>query len=284
MCSLPPVFVAVLLSVPVLSQQATPRASQQLLQQTVLALSPAVAVSDLTMSGNAVRDTAPGQESGTVVFSAMSSGETRMDLSAPSGQHSEVYARGPRGLVGQWSGPDLKTHAVVEHNTWADPAWFSPLLILQRAAQSPSLAVSEITAAATTKSSPVIPEHLRIQHNPASPDNPSANRNLNGVTRNTMQAAWNTPKMDFYADPATHLPFELDFNTHPDNDFGRNIAVRVLYSDYRTVDGVKIPFHIQKLMNGNPMLDIQLESAKINAGLAASAFVVTAKAQQGEIR
>jgi hypothetical protein len=248
------------------------------------ALGSGAAVSDVALSGSCVRDAAPEKETGTVVLSAMNTGETRVDLSAPSGQHSEIYARGPHGMVGQWSGPSQEARAISEHNTWADPAWFSPLMILQRAAQSASLVVEEVSAGSTAGGSQLRPEHLRIERNPASAQNPKTNGAWNGITRKAMEAAWNAPNMDFYADPATHLPFELDFNTHPDNDFGRNISVRILYSDYRTVDGVKMPFHIQKLMNGNIMLDIQLDSARVNSGLAANTFVVTAKTPQRGIR
>jgi hypothetical protein len=76
------------------------------------------------------------------------------------------------------------------------------------------------------------------------------------------------------------LPTELAFNLHPDNNLGENVPIRVKYSDYRPVNGLQVPFHLQKFMNGTLMWDVELESANFNSGLAANSFVVTEKASR----
>jgi len=94
------------------------------------------------------------------------------------------------------------------------------------------------------------------------------------VVVDTLQAA---SQFDLYLDPATSLPTEMAFQTHPDNRVSQNIPVRIRYSDYRVVNGVQIPFHVQKFLNNSLYLELQFEAASFNTGLAANTFVVSAE-------
>jgi hypothetical protein len=87
-------------------------------------------------------------------------------------------------------------------------------------------------------------------------------------------------QFDVDLDPASSLPVEMTFATHPDNNVGQEIPVRVVYSDYRSVNGAQIPFHIEKFLNNSLILDIQLETAGINGGIAASTFAVSEAASR----
>ena len=80
--------------------------------------------------------------------------------------------------------------------------------------------------------------------------------------------------MDFYLDPQTLLPLVITFNEHPDADSMTDIAVQVLFSDYRSANGATVPFHIQRFVNNTLILDIQLASSTINSGIADSIFTV----------
>jgi hypothetical protein len=80
--------------------------------------------------------------------------------------------------------------------------------------------------------------------------------------------------MDFFLDPTTLLPLGLSYTTHPDNNALLDISVEVQFSDYQSVGGVQIPFHVQKLLNGGLALDLQIHSATLNSGLSANAFSV----------
>jgi hypothetical protein len=81
-------------------------------------------------------------------------------------------------------------------------------------------------------------------------------------------------KMDFFLDPTTFLPAAVTFNIHPDNDAGLDIPIEVRFSDYRAVNGVQVPFHVQKFLNNSLVLDLQFATAVLNTGLAASQFQV----------
>ncbi len=64
----------------------------------------------------------------------------------------------------------------------------------------------------------------------------------------------------------------MTFNVHPDSNALLDIPVDVRFSDYRTVSGAKVPFHVQKYLNNGLVLDFQAQSVTLNSGLAASSF------------
>jgi hypothetical protein len=69
---------------------------------------------------------------------------------------------------------------------------------------------------------------------------------------------------DLGLDPVTFLPMVLAYSIHPDNGAPVAIAIEVHYSDYHAVNGVQIPFLIQRYVNGALQLEIQVSSAQIN--------------------
>jgi hypothetical protein len=81
-------------------------------------------------------------------------------------------------------------------------------------------------------------------------------------------------QMDFFLDATTFLPVATTFNIHPDDDAGLDIPIEARFSDYRTVSGAQIPFHVQKFLNNGLILDLQFATAVLNTGLTASQFQV----------
>lgn len=69
---------------------------------------------------------------------------------------------------------------------------------------------------------------------------------------------------DIGLDTVSLLPAVLAYSVHPDNGAPVSIAIEIHYSDYRTVSGVQIPFHIQRYVNGFLQLDILVSSAAVN--------------------
>jgi len=80
--------------------------------------------------------------------------------------------------------------------------------------------------------------------------------------------------MDIFFDATTLLPAALTLNTHPDNDAGLDIRIEIRFSDYRVVNGVQTPFHVQKYLNNGLVLDLQISTVSLNTGLSAAAFSV----------
>ena len=84
---------------------------------------------------------------------------------------------------------------------------------------------------------------------------------------------------DIFLDSTTSLPVAIAFNIHPDNNALLDIPAEIQFSDYRTVKGAQIPFHLQKFINNTLTLDLQFQSATTNSGLLATDFVATGVTQ-----
>jgi hypothetical protein len=70
--------------------------------------------------------------------------------------------------------------------------------------------------------------------------------------------------MDLGLDPTTLLPAVLAYTVRPDNGAQTQIAIEIHYSSYQSVNGVQVPFHIQRYVNGALQLDILISSAQVN--------------------
>jgi hypothetical protein len=81
-------------------------------------------------------------------------------------------------------------------------------------------------------------------------------------------------QVDFLIDSQSRLLSSILFNVHSDTNAGEDIPVEIDFSDFRSVSGAQIPFHIQKVLNGSVFLDIQIQNVTVNSGLTASAFAV----------
>jgi hypothetical protein len=69
--------------------------------------------------------------------------------------------------------------------------------------------------------------------------------------------------VDLGLDPASLLPAVLTYSVRPDNGAPVPIAIEIHYSNYQTVNGVKVPFTIQRYVNGSLQLDIAVTSAQV---------------------
>jgi hypothetical protein len=69
--------------------------------------------------------------------------------------------------------------------------------------------------------------------------------------------------VDLGLDPASLLPAVLTYSVRPDNGAPIPTAIEIHYSNYQTVNGVKVPFTIQRYVNGSLQLDIAVTSAQV---------------------
>ena len=58
-----------------------------------------------------------------------------------------------------------------------------------------------------------------------------------------------------------------------DVDMRTDISAEVLFADYRTVNGLQIPFRIQRHIGGG-VLDVTLTDATLNSAVSASTFSI----------
>jgi hypothetical protein len=254
-----PASLLFLFSTPTQSQQ-TPSNDQQALQflrGSLNALNPNVGVNDVTLSGTVRRIAGSDDDSGTAVFKALASGAARAHLTLFSGQRSEVHDLSGTEPAGTWSGPDRVSHAVAFHNLISEPVWFFPAFAIAR-----SLSVSGyvITYVGHETHNGHAVEHVSV-HQISPFQAPPVGVSFEHLTR-----------VDFFLDSNILLPEAISFNMHPDNDAMLDIPVEVQFSDYRTVNGTQVPFHVQRFLNSGLILDFHADSATLNTGLSANDF------------
>jgi hypothetical protein len=225
------------------------------LQRTLAALSASTPVSDVALTGTAHYIAGSDDETGTATLKAVV-GASRIDLNLSSGPRSEVVNTSA-SLAGTWSGPDGVAHQMSGHNLMlVDPAWFFPAFPIAHGLSSGYVA----TDVGQENRNGQVVEHVTISQTSAAETPPGAP---------TMA---HLSQMDFFLDSTTFLPVAINFNIHPDDNALLDIPIEIRLSDYRAVNGVQIPFHVQKFLNNGLVLDLQFTTAVLNTGLAASQF------------
>jgi hypothetical protein len=250
------VAVVLLLS-PAVANAQNPASDPQaitLAQQSIKALTGGATVTDVTLTANVTSILGSDYESGTGTFQAKGTGESRSDLSlSTSGTRTDV-----RNLVsgGAWGKNGGTSTAYAGHNCWTDAAWFFPALSSLTQMANPNFIFKYI---GTEPHGGVKSQHIQIYQLAAQGQPPSVQR---------------LSTMDFYLDSASSLPLGIDFNTHADNDMNLDIPVSVNFANYQPVQGVQVPFHIQRMLNGGVVLDVTVTTAVINTGLANTLFTL----------
>ena len=246
-----------LISLPVIAQQSTSTSPQPttLLQNSLAVLAGKQSITDVTLTGSVRRIAGSVDESGSVVLKALASGAGRIDLNLPSGVSSETSNALAALPTGAWSGADSVSHAVPLHNLLTEPAWFfTPFVIGHRL--SAAGYVAAYIGHETLGTQAV--EHVSVSQVASADSGGTLTQHLSQV--------------DFFLDSTTLLPAAVAFNTHPDNNALLDIPVQIQFSDYRPLNGVQIPFHIQKFLNNSLFLDFQIQAVALNSGLSASTF------------
>ena len=234
-----------------LAQGGTGNAAS-LLGQLSTAFAGAQVVQSVQLSGTATWYAGSLVDSGTVTLSASTSGASQMQLALTStGQRTETESGLGSSATCQWAGADGVAYQVQPTNCWRPALWFLPALSLQ-----PSLLPSYLNATdlglSAVGSGDGVYRHLQSQLVMSGlPDSISAQVAQQSIT-------------DLGLDPTSLLPAILAYSVQPDSGAQTSIAVQILYSNYQAVNGVQIPFHIQRYVNGSLQLDILVNSAQIN--------------------
>jgi hypothetical protein len=254
-------FCLCLLPFPVWAQQTAATSAQGavLLQRSLGALVGATPVADVTLTGVGRRISGPDDESGAVTLKAMVGGAAKIEMNLPSGAHSEVRAESPNGPAGNWAGPNGVLHEHSQHNCWTDAAWFFPAF-LSAYGGSQDVQVSYVGPESRDGASVV---HLRFTK--LVPGNSA---------RNASSFVAQLSQTEVYLDPQSLLPVAIAFNIHPDNNASSDIPVEVRYSDYRSVNANRVPFHVQEYIQHGLSLDLAITSVIFNSGLNSSEFPI----------
>jgi hypothetical protein len=220
------------------------------LQSSLQALTGNTVTTDVTLTGSGEWIAGSYDETGASTYKATSSAN-RLDVALPAGTRSEIRSISGGVAVGTWIGTDGISHDISNQNLITDPGWFPAFTIASLLSSSNSVFtyVGQETRNGAT-----------VLHVMATQQFPTLAGNGGELLQHLTQE-------DIYLDPSTLLPVAYAFNAHPDTNAVLDIPVEIRYSNYQTVSGAQIPFHVQKYINNSLTLDLQIENAALNTGV-----------------
>lgn len=159
------------------------------------------------------------------------------------GNRTETQDTFANGQGCSWSAEDGVAHTAPAHNCQVPLAWFLPEVGFFSAQLPASGTSTLLTGSANTIHWATLPP---------------ANAATDAVSLLAHIGQYN---LEF--SPTSFLPTRLTYSVHPDSNAGVDIPVSIEYSNYQTINGVAIPFHIQRYFNGTLSLDITMANAVI---------------------
>ena len=237
------------LCLPMGVRQGHSQTVQQILSSAATAFSHGKPVNSITLTGTATWIAGSDKESGNATLTANADGSFTVQLALDKGIRSEAQTSFTSSTSCTFTGIDAVVHASSEHNCLSNLAWFLPDVAVFGGKQ-PSFVLTLLTAD-NNASQPFI--HLRQQQVLSS---------LSVAAGSQFLAHLST--VNFYLDPSSYLLSVLDYDIHPDNNAGVDIPEQVIFTDYRAVNGVNIPFRIERYINGVLNLDLTVTQASAN--------------------
>lgn len=217
--------------------------------QAMAALTSGNPVNSVGESGSVTRTVGPDQEQGTVTLQSSGIMNSEVDISTAAGVRSEIRTMTGTYPDGAWIGLDGTRHPMKLHNCWTDAVWFFPALSLLADYADPNLIFDDLGPEQYGGSSV---EHIRVH------------RNVQGLSQDKTELIARLSTVHYYLDSQTAIPRALAFATHADDDLEINIPVGIIFFDYRSVNGILVPFRVAESSNGTPLLQITISNAGLN--------------------
>lgn len=255
------VFIVTFCSLGSAQEQAAPiedsvnlQNATSVLNQASSTFSPKAIVSSVQMTGSATWYAGSLEDTGNVTLTASATGATTMQLSlAKKGLWTETQGSIASGRLCQFTGSDNIAHTLDILQCLKPVVWFLPGISLQPKMMPTGVGVSD---GGTGRVSALTKETYRhLQSQLVFADLP------NGLMEQVMQES----TTDIGLDPQSFLPNVLSYKLHPDDGSQTVvIPIEVHFSNYQKINGVEIPFLIQRYVNGSLQLEIKVDTAQIN--------------------
>lgn len=226
-----------------------------LVNQALALLNGGTSLTDVTLDATVTYLPGPDQQTGTATLQAIGDSESLLVLTLSGGAQQEVR----NGQQGAWVNADSSIFTEATHNCWVDSTWFFPGLVFTSVSANAQTAL--INLGETTWNGTSANEIQLYQFPP-------------GHTPTMTAVIQSLSTEEVYLDPLTASPLAIDFNTHADSDATTNLPVEIQFSNYQTVNGMSVPFHVQKYVGGSLFLDVVVTSVTVNSGLSQSLFVI----------
>ncbi len=250
------IFISIF-SLPIAAQQVPQRDPQAVLVLTqcltaaggVQAFS---AIQDFTGTGNITYYWSGKEVPAAAIVRGRGTSEFRLDASLPDGMQSWAVASW-KGSLKSTSG---KITQIPAYNAINLGSLTLPFLEMANALKDSSVSVSLVDQEQINGRSAY---RITVQRTFGAAVDP----------RGTM-SGWT--RKDYLIDATTSLPAEIHIMTHPVETHLRSYLQEIVVTDYRSTNGVVLPFSITEKIGGQTTWTIQLNSIAVNTGLTDSTF------------
>jgi hypothetical protein len=227
-----------------------------LLAQSLAALTHGTAVTGVKVQADANYVAGSDEETGSATLEALGDLESRVVLNLSGGQRTQIQ----NGQQAASVGANGQQQILPIHNSLNPAAWFFPALLVQGLIQDPSYSVAYVGQETLNGASV---QHLRATRTVPGKSDPATAALLLELT-----------SFDLYLDPATFLPTELAFNTHPNYNALQDVPIGIQLSGYQSQSGIMTPMQVQKFLQHSLLIDISVTAVSINPSLPPTDFQI----------
>lgn len=220
-------------------------------QQALLA-SNAASVRDLTASGTITYYWGSSEVQGSAQVVALGADKFRIDALIPGGMRSWWVGGGS----GQLRDTNGKINRIPYDNALNLGALTFPLLRLSSLAQNTGLALKYLGKQTVDNADQL---HLAIEGS-------TEKKQKSDAFSQELQNA------DFFIDSSSSRVVRIEDQTHPVGRPDLNLPHALVYSDYRKVNGVDVPFSISEYIGKARTWTLQLSQVSFNSGVSDSDF------------
>ena len=187
--------------------------------------------------------------SGAADLQANTDGSSRVQLSLGQSSRTETQTKADASRTCQWIDASGTSHNIVGPNCFVSIPWFAPGLFTQPASLLPALIGTTDDGEVSKTGS----DFHQISYL----------LNLDGIDSASTTTLVDQSRVKVLYDPQTFLPSSLEYAIHPDDNDLQSLEVKVVFSDYRSVSGVMLPFHIEKFINRSLQIKLDINNASI---------------------
>jgi hypothetical protein len=226
-------------------------ANPQAVLSGVVALLGATTVQSTTLSGNAEFIAGATDDTGsfTATCSLAGSSQLQLQLGSSSRTESRQTVNGVTG--GAWTDNLGQQHSMATQNLFTTASWFCPHLALSSFLQNTGISI-QFVGDETRNGVPVV--HFTVSTPP-----------VDSSAQSLFLSRLSTTEI--YLDAVSQRPVAIAFNAHSDSDAKIDIPIEIRFSNYTNSNGVWIPYTIQRYVNSNLSLTMQVNSASPSSAL-----------------
>jgi hypothetical protein len=231
------------------SQTVTSQAPSLFQQQAQMAVAGGKTFRVVNLTATAEWIAGSDRESGTAQLQANADGSTNVQLALGKASRTEVQTKASFARTCEWLDQASKSHGVKGPNCLLSIPWFAPTLLIQPSFQMPFL-LRTTDEGSVSRGDSAFHEISYL-----------FDLNASDTTAAASPPGQSTVKVLY--DPKTMLPAILEYVVHPDANDAQNLDVKILFSNYQSVAGVMMPYHIEKYLQRTLQLKLDVTNASV---------------------